>query len=164
IQRDAAERLEPGIVLAGQPGPIRGQRDMVLEHHRLDLAREVELGHLVVVDRAAEDVGRAVVVKVDEALDRTDGGWWRGKDADLGPCGVLERGHRGEAHGASGGRPEELAPARSVSLGRGHDLGLSRPVVAAAVGEAPARDLKWPHGRTSFRAASALLVPGAWPQ
>src|SRR5262245_11127989 len=119
---------------------------MVFQDDGLDLARQVELGHLVIVDGATEDVRGAVVVKIDEALDRADRRRRRREHADLGLGAALERGHRGEADCAGCRGLEELAPARSVSLRRPHTPRLEGPVVAAAVREAPARNSEWLHG------------------
>jgi hypothetical protein len=70
VEGDAAEDLDARDVLAHEPRAVRSVGDVVLEHDRFHLPRGGQRGQLVVVDRAAEDVGGGVGVEVDQALDR----------------------------------------------------------------------------------------------
>src|SRR5437773_1393382 len=150
VQRDSAEGLDAGVVLADEPRAIGGERHVVLEDDGLHLAGQVELGHLVVVDRAAEDVGGAVVVEVDQTLDRTDRRRRGREDAHL--RGRLRRQvtERCQAGDARGRALEEVSTAPAV---RRHvervRLRRVSPGVAATVGEPPSGERERFHGNPS---------------
>jgi hypothetical protein len=99
VQRDAAEYLDPRHVLADEEGPVGGVGHVVLEDDRLHLARGGQYRQLVVVERAAEDVGRRVGVEVDQALDRADRRRGRGVALHPGVGGGARRGRGGAAVG-----------------------------------------------------------------
>ena len=96
--------LMPGDVLARQPGAVGGEGDVVLEHERFHLPRGGELGQLVIVQRAAEDVRRGVGVEVDEATDGADGRRRR-------RIALHAPGGGGRARGGAGGAPGGGGPA-----------------------------------------------------
>src|SRR5262249_34177431 len=109
-------------------------------------------------DRAAEHVGRAVGVEIDEPLDRAHGRRRGREDAALGVGRRLQRGHGREADSAGGSGLEELATTRP---GRGRlALGAPWDVVAAAAVEAPSRDAKRFHGRLLSRTAGVRCRGG----
>src|SRR5438552_1467199 len=124
-----------------------GEGHVVLEDDGLHLAGHVELRHLVVVHRPPEDVRGAVVVEVDQPLDRADGRGRGREDADL--CGCLRRQapERGQAGDAGGRGLEKVATAPAVrrALGRVRRRRVS-PAVTAAVGEPPSGERERLHG------------------
>src|SRR5207245_6709649 len=150
VQRDCAEGVHAGVVLADEPRAIGGERHVVLEDDGLHLAGQVELGHLVVVHSAAESVGGAVVVEVDQTLDRADGRRRGREDADLRARLRRQAPERGEAGDAGGRGLEEVSTALAVprDLGRAW-LRRVPPGVTAAVGEPPSGERERFHGNPS---------------
>src|SRR5439155_7624758 len=150
VQDDAAERLDPRVVLAHEPRAVGGERDVVFQHADFHPARLVELGHLVVVDRAAESVRGAVVVEVDQPVDRAHSRGRRREDAHLRGRLRRQAPERGEAGDARGRGLEEVATAPAV---RRHvervRLRRVSPGVAAAVGEPPSGERGRLHGDPS---------------
>jgi hypothetical protein len=72
IEHDAPEHLEAGDVLAREPCAIGGGGDMVLEHQRLEAPLLIDASDLFVVQRAAEDVGRRMDVRVHKSSNGND--------------------------------------------------------------------------------------------
>ena len=83
IQRNPTEYFEAGDVLAREPSAVRGCRDVIFQNQRLQSAISVDDRDLLIVQSAAENVGRRVDVRIHEAGDRAYGRWrWR-KHTDL---------------------------------------------------------------------------------
>src|SRR5439155_15841136 len=172
VQRDAPEGLDAGVVLAHEPRAVGREGNVVLDHHGLHLPRHVELRHLVVVNGAAEDVGRAVVVEVDQALDRAHGRRWRREDAHLRGGLRRQARQRGEAGDPGGRGAEEVAARRAPGNGRTR-LDRVAPGMAAAIREPPARERerlhgeppRWTHANAgSMRTSSRYGPPLASPR
>ena len=72
-----------GDVLARKPGAVRGCRDVIFQNQRLQSAISVDDRDLLIVQSAAENVGRRVDVCIHEAGDRAYGRWRWWKHADL---------------------------------------------------------------------------------
>src|SRR4029079_11509066 len=91
IEHDASEYLEARDVLAREPRAIGSGGDMVLEYEGLETPLLVDASDLFVVQRAAEDVGRRMDVRVHKSSNGTDRRWRRRKNAHL--CEGLARIH-----------------------------------------------------------------------
>jgi hypothetical protein len=167
VEHDAAERLDARDVLPCEPGAVGGRGDVVLEDDHLDAAVAVDRRRLVVVDRAAEHVGRGMDMRVHEPGDRVHQRRRRREDA-ASRRGGLARGedrarparadHRELAPAVHGARREARASCvvRVVRVPAAEMDGAPRLRPAATVGEFPARKT----GRSQHRVTSGPISQG----